>query len=673
MKKSICYPVFFFIFLLCTGKAAAQHESIDSLINVVNTTQNDTLKIQTLNTLSLDLVDAADYVGALKYARQLLQVSAQVEKSPNRAIAIVGKKGKGQFWNCIGQVNLSQSKLNAALNYYFIALPIFKATGDSNAVAEVYSNIASTYADQGDYGQSLDYYMKSLKIDEEAKSLSPMAIDYGNIAAVLTDSKNKPAAAYYLFKAIAIQEKLNEKSGLAVNINNLASIYQTRGDSAKGKSNENTPFVKQQYELANTYYLKSLRLHQECGDKEGSAVSLENLGVICSELGKPDEALEYLQKSLDLYIAFNAKAEMSYCLNNIGKVYQKQHKMAEAEKYFKEGLANAKETGSNDFIMKSNDFLSNFYEETNRPTEALKYYKNYMAYHDSVFNQESTRKLVSTELNYNFEKAQAANKAEHEKEIIVLEGENKIQKQLRLFLFLVIAFCVVILVFVQRAYRNKKRLATFLGNEDSRKELLLQEVHHRINNNLQIISSLLSLQANSAEDERLNVYLKQSQNRIQSLSALHELLYQNNSSLQVNMQEYIEKVLDFHKEVASTLPAKVTIETEVESVMFPTKIAVPLALIINELVTNSLKYAFTEKVAGKIEIRLAATEKNTDWKLMVADNGKGMGPVEERRKGSLGLRLVNIMVKQIGGRLKVNEGEGASFEVAFTVQKQKTI
>jgi two-component sensor histidine kinase len=296
-----------------------------------------------------------------------------------------------------------------------------------------------------------------------------------------------------------------------------------------------------------------------------------------------------------------------------------------------------------------------------------------MSYHDSVFNQESTRKLVSSDLNYNFEKTQAANKAKHETQLLVLESENKIQKQLRLFLFLVIAFCVVILVFVQRAYRNKKQLAAFLGAEDNRKELLLQEVHHRINNNLQIISSLLSLQANSADDERLNVYLKQSQNRIQSLSALHELLYQNNSSLQVNMQEYIEKVLDFHKEVAGTLPAKVTIETEVKDVMFPTKIAVPLALIINELVTNSLKYAFTGKASGKIKIRLATGEKSTDWKLTVEDDGKGMGPVEERRKGSLGLRLVNIMVKQIGGKLVVNEGAGASFEVDFTVQKQKSI
>jgi two-component sensor histidine kinase len=222
------------------------------------------------------------------------------------------------------------------------------------------------------------------------------------------------------------------------------------------------------------------------------------------------------------------------------------------------------------------------------------------------------------------------------------------------------------LFFAKRAFDNKKRVADFMASENERKEMLLQEVHHRINNNLQIISSLLTLQANSVGDERLNNYLMQSQNRIQSLSVLHELLYQNDSSLQININEYLNKVLEFHKDVLSTMSNKVDIKLNIADVSFPTKIAVPLALIVNELVTNSIKYAFNDTNDGLINIFLLPIENEKNkWKLSVSDSGKGLPMDTNFRKDSLGLRLVAIMVKQIKGDLIKSNTPGATFEIFF--------
>ncbi len=223
---------------------------------------------------------------------------------------------------------------------------------------------------------------------------------------------------------------------------------------------------------------------------------------------------------------------------------------------------------------------------------------------------------------------------------------------------------------MNRAFVNKKKHALFLAAENDRKELLLEEVHHRINNNLQIISSLLSLQANSANDERLFEYLQQSQNRIQALAALHELLYQDKNTLEINMNEYIDKVLAFHRDVAGTLNAKVELKTQVPIVNFPSATAIPLALVINELVTNSIKYAFTDKKEGEINITLLPLESEK-WKLTVADNGKGLPSEDQKRKNSLGLRLVNILTKQIGASIKTLSSPGAAYEIVFKL-KTKT-
>ena len=222
---------------------------------------------------------------------------------------------------------------------------------------------------------------------------------------------------------------------------------------------------------------------------------------------------------------------------------------------------------------------------------------------------------------------------------------------------------------MKRAYDNKKKLAALLYDEDQRKELLLREVHHRVNNNLQIISSLLTLQANNADNEKLTEYLAQSQNRIQSLAALHELLYDTNSPLEINMQDYINKVLDFHRDVLNTLNNKVTLEAIIESYKFPTKTAVPLALIINELVTNSIKYAFTNASEGVIKIILSKNDIENNWTLTISDNGKGMPHESERRKDSLGLKLVTIMAKQIKATLVSKNDAGTVFNLIFKVSK----
>jgi two-component sensor histidine kinase/tetratricopeptide (TPR) repeat protein len=512
----------------------------------------------------------------------------------------------------MGSFYMRQGNNPKALEYFFKALKIDEKRGHQEGIQVRLSNIGNIYQSLGNYPKSLEYFSKALALAEKFNDKKHISIQLGNLGIVYYEQHNFPKAIEYYLKALAIDREINNKNGIAINLNNIASLYKDEKD----------------YNKAYDYFSQALVIAQEQGDLEIVASTLGNLGIL----------------------------------------YTLEKNYSKAEDCFLKTLKIADEMQALDITSDFEMELSKLYTAWGKDKLALIHYKKYAAAKDSVFNALNTEKNVRTEMNYEFDKKEATAKAQHEKEIIAFEAENKIQKQMHLFLLVVIALILITLFFVKRAYDNKKRVAVFLASESQRKEVLLQEVHHRINNNLQIISSLLSLQANSAQDPRLYEYLQQSQNRIQSLSVLHELLYQTDSPLEINMQEYLNKVLDFHRDVLQTRAFDISINTEIAAVTFPTKAAVPIALIVNELVTNSVKYAFNAESHGSISVSLLpAEQKGNAWTLNVRDNGKGLPAETAMRKDSLGLRLVKIMTKQMNGTLTTAAAPGASFTLSFSL------
>lgn len=195
------------------------------------------------------------------------------------------------------------------------------------------------------------------------------------------------------------------------------------------------------------------------------------------------------------------------------------------------------------------------------------------------------------------------------------------------------------------------------------KEVLLREIHHRVKNNMQIISSLLNIQIQYEDlDETIEV-LKESQGRVKSMSIIHEKLYQSTSLTDINFKDYIEKlVLDIFYSyglVTSTIES----EVDIEDVSLNIDTAIPLGLIVNELVTNSVKYAFPDG-EGKITIKL---ESNENQMIMtIKDNGKGLpDDVDLENSKTLGLKLVNTLADQLEGNLELNVEDGTEFKLIF--------
>ena len=201
------------------------------------------------------------------------------------------------------------------------------------------------------------------------------------------------------------------------------------------------------------------------------------------------------------------------------------------------------------------------------------------------------------------------------------------------------------------------------------KESLLKEVHHRVKNNLQVISSLMRLQSAQVENPVAQAVLRDMQNRIGSMALLHETLYQSDSFARVDLATYLRSLCSqlFHSLVAD--PESIQLRLDVASVGLDVNQAVPCGLLINELVSNCLKHAFPDGRAGEVRVEVQPVDGGPALRLRVADNGVGLpADFDLRQLRSLGLQLVSDLVGQLQGRLEIGRGPGAVFEVVFTPQ-----
>ena len=207
------------------------------------------------------------------------------------------------------------------------------------------------------------------------------------------------------------------------------------------------------------------------------------------------------------------------------------------------------------------------------------------------------------------------------------------------------------------------------------KEVLLKEVHHRVKNNLQVISSILNLQSSYTDDPRTIELLKESQNRIKSMSFIHESLYQTKNFAGVNFKEYVHNLCN--NLLFSYYPKgkRVFIEQEIADVHLNLDTSIPCGLIINELISNSLKYAFVNQEEGTIHIVVkGGTKKEKDLvTITVNDNGPGLPKgLDFEDSPSLGLQLVTVLTKQLNGKITLDNSKGAKYTLTFVNENGKS-
>jgi len=215
-----------------------------------------------------------------------------------------------------------------------------------------------------------------------------------------------------------------------------------------------------------------------------------------------------------------------------------------------------------------------------------------------------------------------------------------------------------------RNITERKQMEEELEKSLQEKEMLLKEIYHRVKNNLMVISSLLNLQARYIKDKEALGIFRESQNRAKSMALIHERLYRSDDLKRINFGEYIRTLAAdlFHTYAAD--PSLIKLSINVEDVMLDINTAIPLGLVVNELISNSLKHGFPEGREGKINIDFHSEDATLI--LTVFDNGVGFPTdLDFRNTESLGLRLVNSLTEQIDGKIELDRSQGTEFKITF--------
>jgi two-component sensor histidine kinase len=311
--------------------------------------------------------------------------------------------------------------------------------------------------------------------------------------------------------------------------------------------------------------------------------------------------------------------------------------------------------------LNPNDFYYLLYSISN----TLLYYEYYT---DAVrYSQECvvlTRKIYSEDLSNSLAKYKTK-QAVKEKDLQI--KAEKEQKKLYLIISSLVIGLLVVSVFLIIRIKKQSNVLELKNDQINKtlkeKELLVREVHHRVKNNFQIVASLLELQSKGIEDEKALALANEGKNRVKSMALIHQKLYQTDDGL-INFDEYITLLI---KEISSLFASNKDIEITINSknMFFDVDTAIPLGLIVNELITNAYKYAFTEN-DKHYNLNVSITKESDFYKLVVSDNGKGfIKTLDVKKIKSLGLRLVSRLTRQLQGKFEINNKDGATVTILF--------
>jgi two-component sensor histidine kinase len=223
---------------------------------------------------------------------------------------------------------------------------------------------------------------------------------------------------------------------------------------------------------------------------------------------------------------------------------------------------------------------------------------------------------------------------------------------------------IAILIYYNRELKKNNLHLNFLNNKFqvtlASKDLQLKEIHHRIKNNLQLIISLLNIEAGKNKEVTIDDFLIKGKSRIHSISLIHQNLYENGLSNNINLQNYIENII---KNLSEIYNSEIVVEINTNETILEADAAIPLGLIITELVCNAFKHAFKDSESGYIKIEIKKNEENK-LELILKDNGTGF-PEKPISKLAIGLELVHMMVLQLGGKLNRKNQQGTVYYISF--------
>jgi two-component sensor histidine kinase len=388
----------------------------------------------------------------------------------------------------------------------------------------------------------------------------------------------------------------------------------------------------------------------------GAAALLQkNIGDVYLAQGAGAQALAQYQRSLAIYESLEDQQGIADAATSLGLYYQAAGDHAKALYYGEKALPLAREAGAVQEIQHAAQLLYQAYKSAGQYKKALPMLELYLNMRDSLNSEENQRAAI----RYEFRQQALADSLVNvqEKNLAAQAyGSQLRQQQMQLeFAAGLGTLLAALALILYRNNRRRRRTNLLLAAQkaeieakSNQNELLLKEIHHRVKNNLQTISSLLYLQSAHIQDKDVRQAVAEGQHRVESMALIHQKLYQRDTLAAIEMKDYLSNLTTSLIGTFAADPGRIRVNLGMPELELDVDTAVPLGLIVNELITNSLKYAFPDGRAGEITVSL--TREGGQLELLVADNG--VGKANTASGTAFGSQLVKLLTAQLGGTLE---------------------
>lgn len=605
------------------------------MLRIINSSSPDSLKSDALNEFAFYMFDY-NVDSSIILAREAEQLALKAGNSRQQARAL---KNIGISFDIKG-------KTDSALLYFDQALLIARNKQLHPTLANIITDIANAWYAAGNYELALRHHFEALRYREGYKARKEIAQTYNNIALVYRSRRDYSNAIKYNQLSLQIKQELNNKQGIVNSSINLGSCYQYMG----------------RYDSALFYAQKVMALAFVPQDvNEGKA----NFASALTGLKRLKEAKQVFASLLPVLDREEEQSAYISCLQGLGTISLLQGEVDTAISFFGKGVIYARHYNDREFVASFYKQLAHAYSQKNDFSNAYRFNLAEQSLRDSLLNEENLRQI--NEMNAVYEKdRQDQQIGKLTSQVSVSEQRAVRNRQQRNLFLLASVFLLVLASVILYAFQNNRRKNKLLSQQKMLieqslrdKEVLMREIHHRVKNNLQVVTSLLNLQSHYIDDEKAFSAVQAGRNRVQSMALIHQFLYRDTDNLtSLRIRDYIRELLSYIEDSNQNPDLNVQIEQQIDDLELDIDTVVPLGLIINELVSNAYKYAFIQKAQGIIKVIVTETP-DRHLVLQVRDNGIGIKEdLKDKKHHSFGYRMIRAFAEKLEAKLTVEVENG---------------
>lgn len=528
--------------------------------------------------------------------------------------------------------------------YFDQALNICEQTNDSIGLANYHLGIGILHKKKGDYQKATSYVLNAIGILENADKTQQIASAYNTLAGIQNKMQNDSMALKYYNQSLSLYQQINDSSGIATSLNNIGNYYLERN----------------QFEASINYLKSSFEIKDQIQDISSLSVTSNTIAELYLKVKKLDSAYYYLNlaykyakeslNSTKLVVTSHLKAKYFLEKNNIDSALY----------YAEFARPIAFNNDLKDLLCQNYELSSILLEQKGDYKNSLVFARKYQRLNKEVLSADLAQNINDLQFQYESEKKDI--EIANLNEVNRLKTESIKTRNIGLWIIsLLFLVSIVLMALLYRAYQQKTK-----ANKKIR--FLMREKQHRTKNNLQLLSSVLSMQSLYSQQEKKDISLEV-ENRVQSIVLLDRLLYEaNKEGDQIEISQYLNELI-FGLSEAYEVKRKIEIVKNITQLLIPAEQAKFIGLLVNEMMTNSFKYAFPKNEKPQLGISFSPYDE-INYQLILWDNGPGLPQNNNPQKtSSLGMKLIDTMSRQLKGKYVIENRNGFYFEMVFQVKK----